>query len=176
MKKNMSGFTLLEIMIVIIVIGILITLTTVNYSRLQPKARDDRRQIDIANITKALELYYNDNGKYPTVTGTNSSINQYWYTSDTTSWNDFKTVMSEYIDDLNVDPKNNTGSVLSSAPVYNYAYFGGGYCGSASGQMYILVWRYEITNKTKFEDGTCTTNPLGDVYYANGASYHRVAK
>ncbi|MGI6278511.1 MAG: type II secretion system protein [Patescibacteria group bacterium] len=61
-----SGFTLLELLIVIAIIGILASLAAVSYSSAQRRARDSQRQADLKAIQNALEQYYADNdGNYP---------------------------------------------------------------------------------------------------------------
>lgn len=70
MKKyfqSNSGFTLLELLVVIGIIGILVALATVSYSAAQKQGRDSRRKQDVVAIQNALEQYYSANGyKYPT--------------------------------------------------------------------------------------------------------------
>ena len=63
--KRQSGFTIVELLIVIVVIGILAAISVVAYNGIQQRARDSQRQSNIANIAKALEMYYIDNGRYP---------------------------------------------------------------------------------------------------------------
>ncbi len=62
-----TAFTLIELLVVIAVIGILagVLLMVVNPSEQLKKARDAQRKHDLSQIQKALEVYYNDNGKYP---------------------------------------------------------------------------------------------------------------
>ncbi len=180
MQKSKSGFTIIELLVVVSVIAILVGITMLAYSGVQAKSRDSRRKTDIANIIKALEVYYDDNGQYPGASGTNSSINPLWYTSDTTSWTTtFNTVMGSAIDKMPVDPTNSAGAIIAgTAGVYNYGYYAnsGTYCGSAVRQMYILVYRLEASPKEKQVVGNCSTNPLGDGYYTVGASYYVVAR
>lgn len=64
MKKR--GFTLIEIMVVIAIIGILASIVMAALGTAKGSARDGRRVSDIKNIQLALSLYYNDNGFYPT--------------------------------------------------------------------------------------------------------------
>src|SRR5665648_119254 len=59
-----SGFTIVELLIVIVVIGILATITVVAYNGIQSRARDTVRKNDLAQLSKALKLYAVDNGDY----------------------------------------------------------------------------------------------------------------
>ena len=71
-KKN-SGFTIIELLIVIIVIGILATLVIVTYNGIQQKARDTKRKTDINAVQGQVEAYFAQNGKYPTLANVNDS-------------------------------------------------------------------------------------------------------
>jgi len=66
-RKILSkGFTLMELLIVIAIIGILISVATASYSSAQKKARDSRRRGDLKAVQNALEQYYSaNNGQYP---------------------------------------------------------------------------------------------------------------
>ena len=66
MKK---GFTLMELLIVIALIGILVTMGVASYSTAQVKSRDARRKADMKVIQNAYEQYYADTSStYPTQT------------------------------------------------------------------------------------------------------------
>lgn len=62
---NLTGFTLIELLVVIVIIGILATLATISLNGVRTKARDARRISDIKQIQTALELYRNEENKYP---------------------------------------------------------------------------------------------------------------
>ncbi|HUD02706.1 MAG TPA: prepilin-type N-terminal cleavage/methylation domain-containing protein, partial [Candidatus Paceibacterota bacterium] len=64
-KVRKKGFTLIELMVVIAIIGILASIIMVSLSSAQSKGRDAKRVADIRTIQLALEEYYNDNGNYP---------------------------------------------------------------------------------------------------------------
>ena len=65
--KKQSGFTLLELLIVIVIIGILALLIIPNISSAPKKARDTQRKTDLRAAQKALEEYYVTNQAYPIV-------------------------------------------------------------------------------------------------------------
>ncbi|HKX72515.1 MAG TPA: prepilin-type N-terminal cleavage/methylation domain-containing protein [Candidatus Saccharimonadales bacterium] len=68
-KYSQKGFTIVELLIVIVVIGILAALVLNTFSGVQRRARDTERQTDINSVATQLEVYYNDNGGYPVFTG-----------------------------------------------------------------------------------------------------------
>jgi type IV pilus assembly protein PilA len=59
-----SGFTIIELLIVIAIIGILATLVLTNFQGAQAKGRDTVRKNDINSLYQKLEEYYNENGSY----------------------------------------------------------------------------------------------------------------
>lgn len=60
-----QGFTLIELMIVMVIMGILVSIGVTGFMSSQIKGRDTTRKGDLKAIGQALELYYNDNGQYP---------------------------------------------------------------------------------------------------------------
>lgn len=67
MWAKQKGFTIVELLIVIVVIGILAAIVIVAYNGVQGKARDSARIAKVKSIAKAIELYYVDNGTYPQI-------------------------------------------------------------------------------------------------------------
>ncbi len=67
MKYYKSGFTIVELLVVIGLIGILSVgiLATLNPLEQLKKGWDTHRKSDLAQIQKALEIYYQDNERYP---------------------------------------------------------------------------------------------------------------
>lgn len=67
MKRSISGFTLIELIIVITVIGILASIVFVNYNSAQAKARNANRAAEIHSWENLFELYRTNYGHYPSV-------------------------------------------------------------------------------------------------------------
>lgn len=64
-KRQNLGFTLVELLIVIAIIGIISSAAVVNLNQAKAKARDARRLSDITQVRKALEIYNYSEGAYP---------------------------------------------------------------------------------------------------------------
>ncbi len=65
MRKSISGFTIVELLIVIVVIAILAAITVVAFNGVQQRGRDSHRVSDVKQLHKALELFHAENGYYP---------------------------------------------------------------------------------------------------------------
>lgn len=63
--KSRDGFTLVEVLIVIAIIGMLSSIVMANIDNARSKARDTKRKQDMSAIQTALEIYYVDNNSYP---------------------------------------------------------------------------------------------------------------
>lgn len=66
---NQRGFTIVELLIVIVIIGILATLVIVAYNGITARANDTAIQTDLRNISQKSELFYADYGRYPMNSG-----------------------------------------------------------------------------------------------------------
>lgn len=72
------GFTIVELLIVIVVIAILATISVATYSGIQSRAEFSRLKAELSSLNKAVEMYYIDHGSYPVRTswsGNNQAIN-----------------------------------------------------------------------------------------------------
>ena len=66
LKESQGGFTLIELMVVILIIGLLATIVVQNLKSATDKAKRVKAQADIAQLKSALDRYYLDAGSYPT--------------------------------------------------------------------------------------------------------------
>ncbi len=64
-KASQKAFTLLELLVVIAILALLTGLGLRTFGSVQEKSRDSRRKQDLQNISKALEIYFNDFKRYP---------------------------------------------------------------------------------------------------------------
>ncbi len=67
LRRTAQGFTLIELMIVIVILGILIAAVVPRLANAQARTRDTARLASISQISQAMEVYYGDYGSYPPV-------------------------------------------------------------------------------------------------------------
>lgn len=72
--RSRKGFTLIELMLVMVILGILVTMISGNFITSIKRGRDSKRKQDLNMVAKALETYYNDAGRYPVANSTNHTI------------------------------------------------------------------------------------------------------
>jgi prepilin-type N-terminal cleavage/methylation domain-containing protein len=64
-NRSQFGFTLVELLVSIIILGVLIASGVASFTSTQKKGRDTKRKNDIRQVALSLETYYNDQGSYP---------------------------------------------------------------------------------------------------------------
>lgn len=66
--RKQKGFTLVELLVVISIIGVLATLVLLQLGTARARARDTKRIADVNQVRTAIEQYFEDNGgRYPTL-------------------------------------------------------------------------------------------------------------
>ncbi len=155
MRKSTSGFTIVELLIVIVVIAILATISIIAYTGIRVRARDTLRSDSVAKIERALELYRVDYGQYPSATA--NPGNGGWEVSDDVSGS-FMEYLKPYgfPSTTPVDPVN-----TPSYRFWYYRYAPGTYtCPVENGGFYVLrAWYESAANKPS--TGTGVTCPTG---------------
>ena len=121
LKKRNQGFTIVELLIVIVVIGILALLVITTYSGIQAKARNSKRSSDVKSLQTQLEAFFSQNGYYPSLGDMNTG------TSATTAANSTwaATNMKSLDQNALVDPSNPNQSrqlVTGTGTAKSYAY------------------------------------------------------
>jgi general secretion pathway protein G len=108
-RRTARGFTLIEIMVVVVIIGILGALVVPKLLNRTGEARVSAAKVDIATLMGALKLYKLDNQRYPTTEqGLKALIEK---PTSGPSANGWKT--GGYIDKLPNDPWQNPYQYLS---------------------------------------------------------------
>ncbi len=64
-RRSIAGFTLIELMIVLAIMGILLTIAQPQLKRSLVKAREAVLKEDLFRMRDAIDQYYADNGTYP---------------------------------------------------------------------------------------------------------------
>jgi general secretion pathway protein G len=65
-RKNQAGFTLIEMLVVLVIIGLIMGLVGPRVLNYLTVSREKAARIQIASLTNSLDLFYLDVGRYPT--------------------------------------------------------------------------------------------------------------
>lgn len=84
-NKKINAFTMVELLVVILIIGTLFSLALLSLGNARRSARDAKRVADVKQIQFALEIYYRDNGQYPSDISESIVYNDLIYLSKTPS-------------------------------------------------------------------------------------------
>jgi len=115
--KSRSGFTIVELLIVIVVIAILAAISIVAYNGMQTRAENTKTINAVSAWVKALQLYKADKGVYPTTHSCLGDTNTYadshngrcWGLNSDGAWfvnSTFLSQMSDYIGSTYPSPSN----------------------------------------------------------------------
>lgn len=65
MRKSTSGFTVIELLVIIVVLGIIVTIVVVAYNGIQKAALNSQRSTELLGWRTSFEKYKAANGQYP---------------------------------------------------------------------------------------------------------------
>lgn len=97
-QQSKNGFSLVELLVVISIIGVLSAVLVTNFMGIRERARDAQKIEDLNSLKNALRMYYNDNQSYPSnkstllsagFTGYLSSVGDTSFTYSQTSTDNF---------------------------------------------------------------------------------------
>jgi len=150
-RKMEKGFTLIEMLAVIAIIGILTSIVYPDLSGSRERARDSERVTEISEIVLALELYYNACRTYPSSLPANPTTMTDGCPSGVN--------LGSFLSSIPVDPLN------SGTHVYTYAQGGGSFVVRASLEQNNSALSNDL-------DGTILSTPCDDgspnFYYCKG--------
>lgn len=84
-NKKKTGFSLIELIVVITIISVITVIGVVSFSGANTKARDSRRKSDLEKVRIAMEVYRQQNGSYPA---------------------EDEDLLTDYLNEIPQDPKN----------------------------------------------------------------------
>lgn len=156
-----KGFSIVELALVMVILGVLVTVSVVGFDGVNKRTRDAQRVGDMRKIAQALDSFQLERGYYPVPSG-NGPGN--WEVSSINPSN-FLKVLSDYsyFDYAPLDPINNApGASYGDGYAYAYNRYPAGAlsgCPAEKGQFYVLVaWKAEskpiLDNSPGFSCGT----------------------
>lgn len=137
--RGRQGFTIVELLIVIVVIAVLSSVSVAAFSGVQQKTRDARRVSDMQAIVKALEMYKTQVGNYPAPSTTNTITG--WEVSSKNP-SQFLSALktTSIVQSVPVDPINNEQTITRGFLYKYYRYDAGtNGCSPSRGAYYILA-------------------------------------
>jgi type II secretion system protein G len=127
MELKNKGFTLIELMVVIAIIGILASVVMASLNDARAGAQDSRRKLDLKSVKNSLEVYYTKNGRYPRENWCDSSIGSAGVAcpiaSPVDGWDQSSSFYIDFVinggAELPVDPINNSDFYYYYEPTNN---------------------------------------------------------
>jgi prepilin-type N-terminal cleavage/methylation domain-containing protein len=148
-KQTQTGFTLIEILIVVAIVGLLSSVLITSLNQTRTKSRDAQRKSNMSQMEKALELYYNTFSSYP------STGNVWWAATGGCGGTHGYSGPTGYIPDL----APNSIGVLPADPLPRTSACSG-YNYRSDGTNYKL-----ISNAVGGQGGPETFPALGEAFY-----------
>lgn len=107
--KQKSGFTIVELLIVIVIIGILAGLVITTFVGIQQRARNSERQTDINSVSSQLEGYFAKNSGYPALEDLSTGV-------DAATWREANEIKMGDDDKAMADPSLPDSALVAEVP------------------------------------------------------------
>lgn len=177
MKRKYSGFTIVELLIVIVIIGILAALVIVAYNGIQVRAKNTSRVASARELQKIVNAYVAQEGKYPyTSYGCMGSGYTDWdgdgfldcYAKTTNRQRPNATLNNE-LQKIAPLPKVETSDVPGTSESYRgYLYYPNVTIDGKAGRVMMVYW-LEGTSQNCGAPGVLTPTGVSLVFLLNGA-------
>jgi prepilin-type N-terminal cleavage/methylation domain-containing protein len=173
MRKITSGFTIIELLVVVIVIGILSTISLISFNRYQANSRDSQRASRVTILAEALEKYYDKNGEYPSCAAMMASAST--LTTTTLPGLQPSVLLTPQADSSLTNSITQCSSLATDTGVDSFAYIGDGTtpCATSGCLQYSLQYVEEGSDTVKTITSRRTANILtsGDIADAAATTY-----
>ncbi len=101
-NDSVRGFTLIELLVVVAIIGFISGIVLASVGTAREKGRDARRFSDMAQIQKALEMYYSENGQYPAINQATTGSTE---CGPSDKWCELETALTPHLSRTPRDPR-----------------------------------------------------------------------
>lgn len=155
-RRFLTGFTLIELLLVIAIIGLLASIVFVSARGVKAKARDAKREVEVASVAKSLEMYFLEKWNYPVLTDWTS------LEEDADTNGVFSQEMEEF---LTATPRDSLyGQTSSGGEPYSYQYLS-----SSEGDYYAIKVVYETKGPESTEEVVIVySSPEGESVLGGG--------
>lgn len=164
-RRNKPAFTLIELLVVIAIIGVLATVSVVVLQNARAKSRDAKRVADMKQVQTALELFFNDNNRYPTAEEWNTGK---IYSTTTGSTSTYMQVIPSAPTPADGDCSDSNNYYYYSATAdgssYTLSFCVGGQTGTFQGGTKCMT-------SSGFSDSDCIDFDCGDTVAYGGGPY-----
>lgn len=158
-QTQFRGFSLVELLVVIGIIGLLVVVVFVSAGQAKSKSRDAKRLADLAQIRSAIELYFEEYGAFPLESnGANGKIGE---------GSGIDSILASYLIEVPVDP-------LGPGDAEHFYYYDGSHqCTTNSGTLNIVVYANTMENQNNANrDTLCSFNEDEMTQESPGSSAH----
>lgn len=172
--KNKNGFTIVELLVVVVVIAILASITTVAYGGLQQQARDVKRKDDVHKIVQAMQLWSIQNNTLASMNAGASGQNYGFFDGEYAPYPTMKDVLLDegLVGENTVDPINR-----KSGDIYAYIV---AMCDGGDSEFRVVLARLEVppdqTVEEQLGNPTCSSSQISTFTSPTGTYKMNYAK